>query len=403
MKKMKDQTSMLTVGLLWHSITSDNLGVGALTLGQMALIEEAAHQRGADVSFYVIGTRGGMNYPINDFRVLDSAEFSFRALKAGRFNALKLLRRCDIVFDIGEGDSFADIYGNKRLFIQVAAKLLTRLFGKPLVLSPQTIGPFKTRTGRILGNIGTRLAHRVYARDHLSSDYLRQNGLAARAQEAIDVAFALPFERPLGELSRRTRIGINVSGLLYNGGYSGSNEFGLTVDYPDLIDRACELFLAMDDTDVFLVPHVITDTSAVEDDLRASQALAQRHPGLKVAPRFRSPVEAKSFISGLHFFTGARMHSCIAAFSSGVPVLPMAYSRKFNGLFNSIGYSHVLDCLQASTEEGLNMLANAVARRAELKHELDKGNLVARSKLEKYVNDVAEMLPISAKHAGAAV
>jgi len=41
---------------------------------------------------------------------------------------------------------------------------------------------------------------------------------------------------------------------------------------------------------------------------------------------------------------GARMHATIGAFSSGVPVVPMAYSRKFNGLFvDTLQYDAMVD------------------------------------------------------------
>lgn len=391
---MKAKSTTLTVGLLWHSISSDNLGVGALTLGQMALITEAAQRRGTKVRFIIIGTRGGTPYPIEDYEIAATAEFALRAFKAGKFGAISLLRKCDIVFDIGEGDSFADIYGNKRLAIQVLGKALSRLFGRPLVLSPQTIGPFKSGLGRALGNVGMRMAIRIYARDPLSLELLRSAGFAGRSQEVMDVAFALPFERPVHKQDGRIRIGLNVSGLLYHGGYSGANQFGLTVDYRELIDRSIAFFLAQTVAEVFLVPHVNSDAVEVEDDLRASQKLANRNPGLQVAPRFVSPSAAKSFISGLDFFTGARMHACIAAFSSGVPVIPMAYSRKFNGLFNSLGYSHVLDCLTFSTQGGFDLLAKGFEQRTQLKLAVDEGNAIAQRKLEKYVTELAAVLPV---------
>jgi polysaccharide pyruvyl transferase WcaK-like protein len=81
-----------------------------------------------------------------------------------------------------------------------------------------------------------------------------------------------------------------------------------------------------------------------EDDWRASQVLAAEFPGTALAPAFASPSDAKSYIASLDFFMGARMHACIAAFSSGVPVVPMAYSRKFAGLFGSLGYDATVDC-----------------------------------------------------------
>ena len=391
---MQETRKRLTVGLLWHSLTSDNLGVGALTIGQMVLISEAARRRGAEVSFIVIGTRGGTPYPVEGFQVDGTGEFALRAFKAGRFDAIGLLRRCDIVFDIGEGDSFADIYGNKRLTIQVGAKVLVRAFGKPLILSPQTIGPFKSAIGRRLGVLAMHLARRIYARDHLSMAALSHAGMAHKAQEVIDVAFALPFDRPGHGDDSVTRVGINVSGLLYNGGYRGTNDFGLTVDYRVLVERVCRTLSERPDTEVHLVPHVISDAFETEDDLRASETLLARLPALKLAPRFTCPVAAKSYISGLDFFAGARMHACIAAFSSGVPVLPMAYSRKFNGLFNSLAYPHVLDCLETDTDRAYAQLIDAFEQREALAVAVAEGNRIARDKLEVYTHELAEQLPL---------
>ena len=38
--------SDLTIGLLWHSAVSDNLGVGALTVSQIAIVEKVAAEIG---------------------------------------------------------------------------------------------------------------------------------------------------------------------------------------------------------------------------------------------------------------------------------------------------------------------------------------------------------------------
>ena len=58
----------------------------------------------------------------------------------------------------------------------------------------------------------------------------------------------------------------------------------------------------------------------------------------------------------MDFFMGARMHSTIAAFSSEVPVFPMAYSRKFNGLFvDTLQYPYMADM---KTQAKAEILAN---------------------------------------------
>ncbi len=63
------------------------------------------------------------------------------------------------------------------------------------------------------------------------------------------------------------------------------------------------------------------------------------------------------------------MHACIAAFSSGVPVLPMAYSRKFAGLFGTLGYGACADCKADSEEEILAKLKTAFETRNDLRVE----------------------------------
>lgn len=66
------------------------------------------------------------------------------------------------------------------------------------------------------------------------------------------------------------------------------------------------------------------------------------------------------------------MHACIAAISSGVPVYPMAYSRKFNGLFGeTLGYSSLGDLKTMDSDEILSGLFAAFAKRNELKKEIE--------------------------------
>lgn len=45
------------------------------------------------------------------------------------------------------------------------------------------------------------------------------------------------------------------------------------------------------------------------------------------------------------------MHATIAATSSGVPVIPVAYSRKFNGLYDTLGYKYYIDAKSDITLE----------------------------------------------------
>jgi polysaccharide pyruvyl transferase WcaK-like protein len=109
----------------------------------------------------------------------------------------------------------------------------------------------------------------------------------------------------------------------------------------------------------------------VENDTSVSSLIEKEYSNIIVAPYFKTPIDAKSYISGLDFFTGARMHACIAAFSSGIPVYPLAYSRKFNGLFiETLQYNHMGDCVNEKEEEILENLTKAFINRKLLKDQI---------------------------------
>lgn len=385
----------VTIGLLWHSIDSANLGVGALTHAQMHLVSQAAQDAGVEVRFVIMGwARDGA--VTDDPRIVDVCQVNGRRLIGldGRLGSC--LAQCDLVLDIGEGDSFSDIYGWKRLAFLLGTKWRAARAGRKLVLSPQTLGPFKHPLAAWLADVAMRRASLVCSRDGLSTQYFQSRAVRTPFLEAIDVAFALPFERRAAPPAP-VRVGINISGLLWAGGYSGGNQFGLALDYRRTLHALVQYFGAMPDVQLVLVPHVVTAARLAEDDLRASQELATGHPGLEVAGPFASPMQAKSYISGLHFFVGARMHACIAAFSSGVPVVPMAYSRKFTGLFNSLGYTEVADCTKEDEAAVLGRIQRAYERRLDLQDRVASGSSQAQQRLAGYVNALSGLLREAAR------
>ena len=377
----------LHVGLLWHTLGHDNLGVDALSRTNLALIEQAAASLGTRVRFTTFG--GGRNaadrpLPAN---VTVGTPPRLKDFAAGRWGFFNEIGQCDIVFDIGEGDSFTDIYGGKRLALQVLTKLAAIRRGIPLVLSPQTIGPFDHPVGRRIAIAVMARARAVFARDHLSKAFLDNHLRNVATDEFIDVAFALPFAAT--ERAEAVRIGLNPSGLLFSGGYSGKNELGLTLDYAELNRALVRRFLDAG-AQVHLFAHVSDwrnmdgGQASRDDDRSATAILHAEFPQTQLAPRFATASEAKSWMSGLDMVVAGRMHACIGAFSAGVPVVPIAYSRKFNGLFQSLGYEHFVDGKVASTEAALGQIMAAFAGRDALRAAVAAGKARADAKLDRY-------------------
>ncbi|MGY9047158.1 hypothetical protein P775_17325 [Puniceibacterium antarcticum] len=374
----------LRICLIMHSTRSDNMGVGALTVSEIEILRGIGRDLDRAVEITVLDWKDARRPYVSgpDVRIVDMDGRMMRS-PSGFF---ALARASDLVIDIGAGDSFADIYGTARLKRMFALKYLTHLARTPLVMAPQTVGPFTKGWSKALARLSMRLCAVVASRDRLSTEAARALG-CRDVIEASDVALRLPYTAPPARDGGPVRVGINVSGLLMGGGYTGKNEFGLTMDYPGLIRDLIRHFQAHPDgCEVHLVPHVIVRSGPMtgEDDFRASEALAAEFPGTVLAPAFDSPSEAKSYIAGLDFFMGARMHACIAAFSSGVPVVPMAYSRKFEGLFGTIGYARTVDCTTQSAEHIRTTIADAYEIRATLQSEAAGALRRGQDKLKTY-------------------
>lgn len=373
----------ICIGLLWHSDSNGNLGVGALTVGNMELVARAAARAGVEVELHLFrpGDRSP-SYVKTGLSVRHDITGRFMVSPSGYWKALKPL---DLMLDIGAGDSFADIYPDKRFAYILATKELCLWRGVPLVFSPQTIGPFSRQPhSRLAGRVMEK-ARAVFARDPMSFEAIGRLAPGAERHLAIDVAFALPFEpAPRGP---GVRAGVNVSGLLYAGGYGGQNDYGLTIDYRAFTERLIEGLLARG-ASVELISHV-TSPVARDDDLTAAHAIHALYPATRVVPAFASPSEAKSHISGLDFLVAARMHASIAAWSSGVPVLPVSYSRKFEGLFGALDYPWLIPAKGLTTDEAVARALDAFDRRAEMATDIARGADAVTRGLEAYVGYLA--------------
>lgn len=390
---------MLQIALIFHSSRNDNLGVGALTVSEIEIIRNLSKRLGIESHITIIDWKGHRPpYATGpDITVCDLTRADLLS-PSGYFS---LIRKTDLVIDIGSGDSFADIYGPKRLRIMLGMKFLVHLLGKPMVIAPQTIGPFTKGRSVALSRWSLNRSAVLATRDPKSTACVHEMGVKVPVIEASDVALRLPYTPPAPRVpGTPPKIGINVSGLLMRGGYDGKNMFGLSLDYPALVRQLIAGFQARPEgCEVHLVPHVFPiepqpgdEITRIEDDRQASLALAEEFPGVQVAPMFMSPSEAKSYIAGLDFFTGARMHACIAAFSSGVPVVPMAYSRKFEGLFGSLGYKHTVDCTTGDQETIAKRIFRAFEQRTDLAADAATALALGRQKLGAYEDALAEVM-----------
>jgi len=290
-----------------------------------------------------------------------------------------------ILGSLAGGDSFSDIYGLNRLIYVILPQLLVILLGKRLIQLPQTYGPYNTWLASFIARFVLRRSHLIFSRDRhgvkLVRGMLKQPVFDGRVKFAYDMGIALlPSPPPLSVMEQISRIkskgelvGLNVNGLLYIGGYTRNNMFGLQCNYHRLIQELIEYFVRRHKAQVLLIPHVYGQGSNSEGDNQAineiyAQCAAEYPDDLHFLQNPLNHSETKHVIGQCDFFVGSRMHACIAAISQCVPAIPLAYSGKFIGVMQSISEElQTADMRQLSNEDVLAMLDNVYSNRARLR------------------------------------
>ncbi|HAP19843.1 MAG TPA: polysaccharide pyruvyl transferase family protein [Lachnospiraceae bacterium] len=309
-----------------------------------------------------------------------------------QWNILRAVYESDLCIDFTDGDSFSDLYGQARFFWRTLEKSVAILLGEKMMLGPQTYGPFgrsyvKRWAAWVIGR-----ADYLYTRD-LESSVIIEEMTKRRAVVVTDVAMGL--ESDVRELlnSDKEKIGINISGLLWNGGYQQSNDFGLVVDYKKYVADLIEYCMKRDNTEVYLIPHVITDIyDSVENDLKACEEIKSKFPQCQIINKYKIPMEIKGYIQQMDVFTGARMHATIAAFSKGVAVIPFAYSKKFFALYEALGYPYVIDGRKLTTDEALDFTIQYMNQRKCIREKVIKGNEIVQKKLHLFENELERII-----------
>lgn len=387
----------IEIGFFWHAFDSGNHGVNALTVSNLALAREAAEAAGLVPHFVIFAPGLDMAHETTADGH-DVVRINRRTLFTSR-HIWSRLAKLDCVLDISAGDSFADIYGGRRFVWMWCTKMMTLVRNVPLVLSPQTFGPFARQPFKYLGGVIMNRARLSVARDPLSFDVVSQLAPRANRLLAADVAFRLPFRCRAKADDGKLHVGINVSGLLWTQSRNGINQYGLSYDYADMTSRLLDRLAERDDVVVHLIAHVVDTARPADNDGDIIDELARRYPGAVRVPNFAGPSEAKSYISGLDLLIAARMHACIAAFSSGVPVIPVAYSRKFAGLFtNLLGYEHVLSQTGFDTQQAVEFLVGYLVRGEELSAAVRAGNSRVAPLLDAYVDALRKLFIQAAGH-----
>lgn len=378
---------MATIGIMGALVSNENMGCVALTYSLLKMLEDISKENNTQFTYIVFEYKKdseryrllsqNLGIDIKDLQYapigfFDTANIKLMAKKVTtNLHTLFEIRRCDLVIDLTQGDSFTDIYGSNRFASLTNVKRLVQMFNVPLILGPQTYGPFNDLSVKAKAKSVIEKAVKVISRDQESRDFLAEF-CDKPVIVATDLAFALPYSKD-STAHDKIRVGINPSGLLVKSKTEQTDlKTGLTTDYDTYIRKLISALASDGQYEIHLIPHVGNDAVKQYSSM----------PGVIAHTEFKTPIEAKNCIASMDVFVGARMHATIGAFSAGVATIPTAYSRKFSGLFRNIGYNHVLDLTVLKTDEAIQKTLDMIHSYKELQREVVQCMAAIQDKLE---------------------
>lgn len=350
-----------------------NKGVAALAYSSIRLINKVAKENKIEIEICVysheasriidevIFPEGKVTFRnINPTHISGIHDFIKIVSSRWRLYNLRELLKCDYIFNITAGDSFSDIYGAENFKSVDSINRIARLFKINYSFFPQTYGPFYDEKIKKMAVLSMQKAEVLLSRDEQSRDFVSKILPNKSIKSLIDVAFCLPYKQYDEAQFIGKNVGVNISQTLWD--IPRDNNITLGEDYHAIMFGVIDHLLARG-YNVHIIPHVVNADNYADNEYYLSYRIWEKYsdPHVKLAPLFLSPVDAKSYIASMDMFIGARMHACIAAFSSGIPVLPLSYSRKFEGLFcDTLHYQYCVNLVHNSKLEKINGIIDEI-------------------------------------------
>ena len=267
------------------------------------------------------------------------------------------LPRARAVLALG-GDNYSLDYTKGPLWLTKGPVACTELdelalsHRKPIILWGASVGPFSRAPAYERYMIDHLRKVHIFAREPATVEYLAGQGLRDNVHRVADPAFVMPAEEPPGGCDvTGGAIGLNLSPLLARFVTGGDVE-----KWKETAVRIIHRLAEKTGRPIYLIPHVVGGFSFCDDTL-----LQDVHSRVTtgnvtlVDPHYNAP-QVKWIISKMEVFAGARMHSTIAALSSGVPTLSFSYSIKSKGVNTDI-FGHTDYCLSPDQVTPENVVA----------------------------------------------
>jgi polysaccharide pyruvyl transferase WcaK-like protein len=276
----------------------------------------------------------------------------------------------DVVLDLSS-DSLNEYYGIVYPLFSLFQLDLLLLSKKKVIVCPASIGPFKNSLlKRLVGRVLSKTTL-VIAREETTLNFLKEVGVPdSRIHSAADLAFlfepvskdrAVEILVSIGAQSgKRSLIGVAPSSEIFRYCFPEISDLKRKYEkYVRLMAEVTDFIIEKFDADVVFIPHFVFPNEFIKNDKIASQAIFDR---LKNKERVKLLLadypaeEVKGVIAFCDMLVSCRMHAAIAATSSAVPTVALAFGHKFHSVLgNMLGQDQ---CIVKTNDDYQTVLKN---------------------------------------------
>lgn len=255
------------------------------------------------------------------------------------------LKSADLVVDpfgIRFCDKFcgdeSDVYHMIRYYCsEFMPFLIARWMKKPIIKTAASYGgitkPATKKTAKFMGN---KIYTEIIARETQSRAELIQNG-GVRKDIRVSPDVANLFDVNAEVVANR--VGISTS-------FQIERQFKNGISYVQAVAGFCEYVNKKTGADIILIPNQTLPNNA-RDDVVISKEIYEVLKEKRISAQLvdihkTNSTELKSIIASCGVLVGSRYHSCVAALSSGVPVLVVGWHHKYEELLKEYLQSDML-------------------------------------------------------------
>lgn len=272
-------------------------------------------------------------------------DFAAVLLPRGQRESLRVIKNSRIVIACPGGfledSSFSYI-------THVVQLLVARLYGKPVIMAPMSIGPVRSAFGKFLLRLALKKCKKIYVRESYSKNFVEDLGIPCVLSD--DLAFHLLTAKSPAVTPKKNYSWIACTVIDWNFPLS-DNKKKCRENYINAISDALNALQAKCSLPIYFVLQVESDIQAIMD-------VAKNIEGdYTIGSSDDTPEEVIRYLSQSRFMIASRFHSYIFSMAAGCPSVAISYLPKTQYMLRMYCLdSNSIDIYNASSERILEIL-----------------------------------------------